>query len=75
MANNPEQTVRSLAHPVVAIESVKPLFIRTYIPAPAFLQEGGTSAASLKLEEYVLLSALPADLKDRVVTFIKAAIR
>lgn len=51
-----------------------PLTLRVGINSPASLVEGGTSEVRVKLETYVLLSALPRELQERVKTAVQALI-
>ena len=51
-----------------------PLTLRVGVHTSGGYVEGGTPAAYLKPETYVLLSALPIDLQERVKTAIQAII-
>lgn len=51
-----------------------PLTIRVGVQTSGALVEGGTAQSVLKPETYVLLSALPKELQQRVTTAIQALI-
>lgn len=51
-----------------------PLTIRVGITPSYVMTEGGTQHNSLVAETYVLLSALPTELQDRVKTAVQALI-
>ena len=51
-----------------------PLTLRVGVPSLSEYVEGGTPSSYLKPEMYVLLSALPAELQERVKTSIQAII-
>jgi hypothetical protein len=51
-----------------------PLTLRVSVHANTEMVEGGVPATSLKNENYVLLSALPKELQQRVVTAVQALI-
>ena len=68
------QEVSTLNQPIFSNDNGPPLVIRTVTPrSGANVQvEGGSSSAGKVVSEYVLLSVLPPELKERVVTAIKA---
>jgi hypothetical protein len=51
-----------------------PLTLRVGINSPVALVEGGTPEIRVKSETYVLLSALPRELQERVKTAIQTLI-
>jgi hypothetical protein len=51
-----------------------PLTIRVGVPTSSGYVEGGTSSEFLKSETYVLMSALPFELQERVKTAVQAII-
>lgn len=51
---------------------VPPLVIKLSTPRNAVHMEGGTFSSSQKVEEYVLFSALPEELKQRVRVALQA---
>lgn len=51
-----------------------PLTLRVGVPTSGGYIEGGSAMSYLKSETYVLLSALPAELQERVKTAIQAII-
>lgn len=70
--NVSDQTVVTLTLPITSADSTRPLFIRTLSPRPNQLHTGGYSSGGMVQEEYVQLSVLPDDLKNRVITAIQA---
>jgi len=54
--------------------SPAPLTLRVGVRATTELVEGGTASSYLKPETYVLLSALPKELQERVKTAVQALI-
>lgn len=68
------QKVQTLTQPVFSDDNGPPLVIRVVTPrAGANLQmEGGSPSQGGQVSEYVLLSVLPPELRERVVTAIKA---
>ena len=64
-----------LYQPIVHYKvSLAPLTLRVGIPTSSGFVEGGTSSEFLKPETYVLISALPIELQERVKTAIQAII-
>ena len=55
-------------------EGLPPLTLRVGVQAQMGLVEGGTPQLQLKPETYVLLSALPKELQERVKTAVQALI-
>jgi hypothetical protein len=55
-------------------QGVPPLTIRVGVYANDGFVEGGTPSTHLKPETYVLLSALPQELRERVTTAIQTII-
>lgn len=51
-----------------------PLVLRVAVQNADMYTTGGTYAAPIKSEAYVLLSALPADIRSRVETAVQALI-
>ena len=51
-----------------------PLTLRVGVPASSGYVEGGTSSEFLKSETYILMSALPFELQERVKTAVQAII-
>ena len=51
-----------------------PLVIRTIVTPMTAMVEGGTPASARKAEDYILLSALPNELQERVRTAVRAII-
>lgn len=51
-----------------------PLVLRVGVNTTTALVEGGTPEASIRPETYVLLSALPRELQERVRTAVQALI-
>lgn len=51
-----------------------PLVIRAVVTATADYMVGGMPSSSLKAEDYVLVSALPKEIQDRVRTAVQALI-
>lgn len=51
-----------------------PLTIRVGVDTTSALVEGGTPEVSIKPEIYVLISALPRELQERVKTAVQALI-
>lgn len=67
------QNVDTLAQPIYSNSAGAPLVIRTVTPRAGVVQmEGGVLTQGGQISEYVLLSALPQELRERVVTAIKA---
>ena len=67
------QQVDTLQGFIHSTNATVPLVIRTVTPrADGSNFVGGAPAGGNVVSEYILLSALPADLKERVVTAIKA---
>lgn len=55
-----------LYQPIVGIKPGAPLVIRTVIKQQGTMLVGGVPASTQKIENYVLLSALPVELRQRV---------
>lgn len=51
-----------------------PLTLRVGVPTNSGYTEGGTVSEFLKPETYILLSALPSELQERVKTAVQAII-
>jgi hypothetical protein len=51
-----------------------PLVIRTIVTPSNAMIAGGAPMSSKKIEDYVLLSALPKDLQERVKTAVQALV-
>lgn len=51
-----------------------PLVIRTIVTTTGDMIAGGTPMSSRKVEDYVLLTALPKELQERVRTAVQAII-
>lgn len=67
------QIVDTLSGFIHSSSSAVPLVIRTVTPrADGTMLVGGAPAGGQVVSEFVLLSALPAELRERVVTAIKA---
>jgi len=62
-----------LYQPIIATPGAPPLAIRVGVPQQASMS-GGVPGASLKAETYVLLSALPEELRRRVELAVTALI-
>lgn len=68
------QNVATLTQTIHSNDNGPPLVIRTVTPrVGANVQmEGGSPSQGTVMSEYILLSALPQELRERVVTAIKA---
>ncbi len=55
-------------------EGLPPLTLRVGVQTNSYMVEGGSSQQHLKPETYVLLSALPKELQERVKTAVQALI-
>jgi hypothetical protein len=67
------QQVESLSQFIHCAQPSVPLVVRAVTPrADGSMIVGGSPGGGQVVSEYVLLSALPAELKERVVTAIKA---
>lgn len=66
------QVVDNTVDMIQTTSTVVPLVVRVVQPRKAGEIMGGAAANSNVVSEYVLLSALPAELRERVVTAIKA---
>lgn len=67
------QLVDSLTDFIHSVDFRVPLVLRTLTPGPPnSMHVGGTVSSAPAVSEYILLSALPPELKERVVTAIKA---
>lgn len=53
----------------------KPPFIKVVFPAPALEVAGGGPMGGQSTEDYIRLRALPKELQDRVVLYIKESMR
>ncbi len=67
------QIVSTLKQPILSNEFGPPLVIRTVTPKanPNFQTEHGAMESQNLVSEYILLNALPAELRERVITAIK----
>lgn len=63
---------RQMVH---SVTGDKPAFIKVVFPAPAMEVAGGGPLGGQTVEDFVRLSALPKDLRDRVVLYIKESLR
>lgn len=67
------QQIDSLVQPVFCNNPTVPLVVRTVTPrADGTMLVGGSAQGGQVVSEYILLSALPQDLRERVITAIKA---
>jgi hypothetical protein len=67
------QQIDTLVQPVFCNNPTVPLVVRTVTPrADGTMLVGGAAQGGQVVSEYILLSALPQDLRERVVTAIKA---
>lgn len=55
-------------------EGTPPLTLRVAVQTSSYMVEGGSPQQQLKPETYVLLSALPRELQERVKTAVQALI-
>ena len=70
------QQVQTLVQPIVAADATIPLFIRTVTPrSNGTMLVGGAAVGGEVTKEYILLDALPQDLRERVITAIKAQLQ
>lgn len=64
-----------LYQPILHVrEGLPPLTLRVAVQSNSYMVEGGSSQQQLKPETYVLISALPKDLQERVKTAVQAII-
>ena len=64
-----------LYQPILHVrEGLPPLTLRVAIQSNSYMVEGGSSQQQLKPETYVLISALPKDLQERVKTAVQTII-
>lgn len=67
------QQIDTLVQPVFCNNPTVPLVVRTVTPrADGTMLVGGAAQGGQVVSEFILLSALPQDLRERVVTAIKA---
>jgi hypothetical protein len=64
----------NLYQPIVADAGPPPVVVRIVVPASNQMMSAGVPVASQKVEPYVLLSALPEDLRRRVELAVQALI-
>jgi len=68
MSNNAD-----LFHPITSMHiGPAPLVIRTIVKLNQDYIAGGMPSAAVFAEDYVLLSSLPRELQERVITAVKA---
>lgn len=69
--------IATLEQPIHAASSAVPLVIRTVTPRTdaGMYVAGGVPAQGENVSEYILVSALPAELRERVVTAINAMLQ
>lgn len=63
---------KQLAH---SVTGDKPAFIKVVFPSPAMEVAGGGPVGGQTTEDFVRLSLLPKELRDRVVLYIKETLR
>lgn len=68
------QIVDNLSDIVFSRNHVTPTFIRVVSPRETTMIVGGTAGESTVMNEYIRLSALPQELRERVIAAIKAQI-
>lgn len=66
------QVVDSTVDMIQTTSTTIPLVVRVVQPRKAGEMQGGAAGNNNVVSEYVLLSALPQELKERVITAIKA---
>ncbi len=66
------QVVDNTVDMIQTTNTTIPLVIRVVQPRKAGEMQGGAAGNSNVVNEYVLLSAMPQELKDRVIMAIKA---
>lgn len=64
-----------LTQPIISASGEKPAFVRVVFPAPRVEIAGGGPLGGASTEEYVRLSLLPQELRDRVVLVIRESLR
>jgi hypothetical protein len=65
---DPKQIVHS-------VTGDKPPFIKVVFPAPTLEVAGGGPMGGQTTEDYIRLRALPKDMQDRIVLYIKESMR
>jgi hypothetical protein len=66
------QVVDTTTQMIQTTDTTVPMVLRVVQPRKPGEMMGGAAASSNVVSEYVLLSALPQELKERVITAIKA---
>lgn len=66
------QVVDNTVDMIQTTSTTVPLVVRVVQPRKPGEMQGGAAANSNVVSEYVLLSSLPQELKERVITAIKA---
>ena len=64
----------NLFQPIAADSDSAPIVIRVALPASNQMMVGGVPAGPAKIEPYVLLSALPEELRRRVELAVQALV-
>lgn len=60
---------------VHSVSGDKPAFIKVVFPSPTMEVAGGGPLGGQTTEDYIRLSMLPKELRDRVVLYIKESLR
>ena len=73
MNNNEDvEYIDTAMNTIVSRDATKPLFVRIAYPSQPIYAGSSPMASQIKVEEYIMLSALPVHLREKVVTAIKA---